>query len=92
MSYSATMFPYFRDFKARLINEFSCTYEQSEGEIVDSDGNISHARYFKREVESQGIVTCVVELNDDDQMLPNQIRNICDRLCIRRDAFGMPIG
>lgn len=48
-------------------------------------------RYLQRET-SDGPLRLAVEMDDDELMNPNQLRNACSRLKIDLEAFGLHLG
>lgn len=87
-----TQLPTFRDLKTRLIDEFSCSYKQSRYQITDSDGNVFCAWFFTRIISDERTVQCVVDITEEDEIvLPSQLRNICTLLHIDLGEFGLSL-
>ena len=89
MPYPMTPLPTFRKFKARLTDDFLCSHIQSRSQITDPDGNVFHVWFFKRTIPDVGTVRCVVDIEDDEIVLPGQLKNICTRLHIDPKHFGL---
>lgn len=89
MPYPMIPLPTFREFKVRLADEFSCSYKQSRSQITDPDGNVFHVWFFERTIPDVGTIRCVVDIEDDEVMLPSQLKNICVRLYIDPEHFGL---
>lgn len=68
----------FEEFRTRLNSKFQCTLESLDG-----------IQYLERNIDGTPI-QCVVDLGDDEIMLPSVIRSICRRLKI--DPRELDIG
>lgn len=80
----------FSEFKKRLIDEFECRFKKLEETL---DGSQYEVSYFERDVPGVNApIQCVVTLEDDEGMLPSQLRQICARLHIDPAEFGLHLG
>ena len=48
--------------------------------------------YLEREISGRGSIQYVLVIEDDERMVPSQIREICSHLSIPPDAFGLVLG
>lgn len=86
----------FLNFRTLLEARFQCGYEILANSIAidEQDGSMFKAKYLERAIDGR-IIQCSVEGLEDDQLLmPSQVRRICRRLEIdpRQLNIGLPLG
>ena len=81
----------FGEFKTRLCGEFGCSLLQLDSPLRQVGGDPHPVYYFERRMpDDEETVRCVVTIDDDDElMLPNQIRQMCACLKIYPAEFGL---
>jgi len=83
--------PTFSDFRARLVNDFQCTYRELPGKLSVNDSAPQTICYLQREVNGE-VRRYAVALTDDERVAPSVIRSICTHLGIDTEEFGLSLG
>ena len=58
---------------------------------VQCNGEPHVIRYLERPIDGD-VLLYVIEIEDDERMAPNQVRNACRRLHIGVEDFGLHLG
>lgn len=84
--------PTFGELKQILIDEFDCRF--IDGPRLSRRGSDESfiATYFSRTVEGREIECIFLPKGDEERMLPDVIRYICDSLEIPKERFGLNLG
>lgn len=84
----------FRELKERLADKFECRFKKVEEPVRNTtDGSQYEVSYLERDVPGgKAPVQCVVTLDEDERILPTQLRQICARLHIDPAEFGLHLG
>ena len=82
----------FTEVKQILIDEFGCSFIEGPRLSRRESDESFVVTYFSRTVEDR-MLECVFLVNsDDERILPDRIRNLCDRLEIPKSRFGLDLG
>ena len=81
----------FGEFKNRLCDEFGCSLLQLDNPLHEIGGGEHVISYLERRMpDGDDTVRCIVTMDDDEElMLPNQIRHMCACLRIFPAEFGL---
>jgi hypothetical protein len=90
--YPMSQAPTFAELKQILIDEFDCQF--IEGPRVSRRGSDQSfvATYFSRTVDGKAIECIFLPKSDNERMLPDVIRYICESLGIPKERFGLNLG
>ena len=84
----------FRDFVQRLTEEFDCRLRTLPARLIGPGGVDYSISYLERQLPGTGEwVQCALVIEDEDEfILPNQLRKICSALHISTQEFGLHLG
>ena len=91
MPYPMVPSPTFSELRQRLVTEFSCSYKTLQNaELILNDGAPEAIHYLSRTVNGTSL-TYAVPYDDDERLLPSEVRSICQHLGIDPSLFGLSL-
>ncbi len=91
MPYPLERLPTLGEFVERATRQYNATDLLSEVTVQGPRGEVRF-RYLRRVIEGRVIVAPLPDLHDDDHLTPNMLRNLCVRLEITVQDFGLHLG
>jgi hypothetical protein len=82
----------FVELKRILIEEYDCQFQEGPKLSLHSSDLSFTVTYFSRTVDGTVLECLFLPKSDDQRMLPDMIRYICERLQIPKRSFGLTLG